>query len=103
MINTNKLKRLRMGTNNLKPNTNYELNAEDINFSVQLAKIGSVHLLSSQVLLTAIGEKGLSFYECSSSGVVCYGLELPNSWSIESIFSNTDGKVEVLFRINHRS
>lgn len=30
-------------TNVLKPNTNYELNAEDINFSVQLAKVGSVH------------------------------------------------------------
>lgn len=92
-----------MGTNNLKPNTNYELNAEDINFSVQLAKVGSVHLLSSQVLLTATENKGLKFQECSSSGVVCDGLQLPSSWSIESIFTNTDGKVEVLFRVNRKT
>lgn len=102
MIDTNKLKRLRMRTNNLKPNTNYELNAEDINFSVQLAKVGSVHLLSSQVLLTATGNKGLKFHECSSLGVICDGLQLPSAWSIENIITNTDGKVEVLFIVNRR-
>lgn len=89
-------------TNVLKPNTNYELNAEDINFSVQLAKVGSVHFLSSQVILTAAEGKGLKFHECNSSGVICEGLKLPDSWIIERIFINTDGKVEVVFKINNK-
>lgn len=71
----------------LKPNTTYTHSQADLQFVLELAKVGHVHLLSSQVSL--ISEKRnseISFKDWGSVGEKeCKGLKIPENWHIEYI------------------
>ena len=68
----------------LQTKTDYIFSKEDLDFVLELAKVGGVNLLSSQVRL--ISEKeGFSFKEYHNDGGGCDGLKIPENWVIEFI------------------
>jgi hypothetical protein len=72
----------------LKPSCSYTFNKEDLAFVLELAKVGHVHLLSSQVTLTSYGDSnrfGFTFKEFGNE-VECIGLKMPDNWCIEGIY-----------------
>jgi hypothetical protein len=67
----------------LKPTTRYTFSPADLEFVLELAKVGHVHLLSSQVSLTGFDGKWFSFKDFGDSHTTCNGLQLPPNWVIE--------------------
>jgi len=88
--------------NQLKPTTGYHFSEADLKFVLELAKVGSVHLLSSQVSLTSRKESStlnLTFKDYGGTeGKSCDGLKLPDNWVIENIYSSGD-VLSVLFGV----
>lgn len=89
----------------LKPSTSYEFSKSDLEFVLELAKVGHVHLLSNQVSLVSIKETGqssssLSFKEWTGSDESnkCDGMQLPSNWVIEYIGAS-DNKLHVTFGV----
>jgi hypothetical protein len=81
----------------LKPNTSYDFSEADLQFAMELAKVGFVNLSSSQVTLRS--SKGLQFKDYGSDDK-CEGLVLPPNWAIESIYHSEESKsVGVLFSV----
>lgn len=83
-----------------KPSTSYRFTKEDMDFVLELSKIGYVKLLSCQVSLVS-DDKGLSFKEWSSSdeSLRCDGLSLPDNWVIEGIWFRENG-ISVTFGVS---
>lgn len=87
----------------LKPSTSYTFTEADLEFVLELSKVGHVHLLSSQVELYLgkdIGSNGVSFVDGYGSDSKCPGLTLPSGWVIEGIWYREKG-VSVTFRVIH--
>lgn len=78
----------------LKPGTSYDFNEADLQFVVELAKVGHVHLLSNQVSLITTREydenASMEFKDIMSEEK-CDGLRLPHNWCIEWIGSSKKG------------
>lgn len=74
----------------LKPTTSYDFTKADLEFVLELAKVGHVHLLSSQVSLCVFKDYdnsiGFSFVDYTGNEK-CNGLTLPSNWTIESIYA----------------
>jgi hypothetical protein len=72
----------------LKPSTTYNFSGKDLAFVNELAKIGYIHLCSSQVLLMSANERdGINFKDYGNETMgACEGLVLPENWNIEGIY-----------------
>lgn len=82
----------------LKPNTSYDFSDEDLLFVIQLAKVGSVHTLSSQVVLTS--KTSIEFKE-NVGEHKCPGLRLPENWVIEYISAHEE-QVHITFKVGKK-
>jgi len=83
----------------LKPSTIYDFSDEDLAVAIELAKIGSVRLLSNQVTLKSDKNAGLLFKDSSENdNKKLEGLKLPQNWVIEWIGAS-DGCASITFRI----
>jgi hypothetical protein len=75
----------------LKPTTQFDFTNEDLQFVIELAKVGHVHLLSNQVSLISIKEydetASLEFKDIMGKEK-CAGLQLPANWVIEWVGSS---------------
>lgn len=74
--------------------TVYHFSKSDLDFILSLAKIGHVHMLSSQVILTDSG-RGIS-----PKNIIGQSLKLPENWRIEWVSASND-KVNITFEILH--
>lgn len=85
----------------LNPSTTYSFLKEDLDFVLELAKVGHVHLLSDQV--TLLSEKnGLSFKTYGNdSEKGCDGLKLPDNWFIEGIYTKGEQSLSITFRVKN--
>lgn len=76
----------------------YRFTNEDKLFAMELAKVGHVKFLSSQVTLVS-DDKGLQFKEhATEEENRCEGLTLPSNWVIEGIYFRENG-ISVTFGI----
>lgn len=86
----------------LKPNTTYKFTDADKQFVLELAKVGHVSLLTSQVSLITKPDSHnpyLSFKEYGSNeNDKCEGLKLPHNWVIEYI-SAKDNQISITFGV----
>lgn len=72
----------------LKPTTSFCFSKEDYEFILELAKVGYVKLLSSQVELKSDRENyGITFIDHVGINK-CDGLKLPDNWIIEYVCVN---------------
>ena len=92
-----------MKTNNFKPTCQYYFSDNDYKFIIQLAKVGSVHVLSKQVRLTSCSNEQLTFldYGDGNDDRACLGMTLPDGWIIEGVHVNKYGFPVVIFSVNH--
>lgn len=68
----------------LKPHTVYGFSTSDLEFVLEIAKVGHVHLLSNQVSL--LTDQTFSFKEYGEEeSKKCDGLKIPDNWAIEHI------------------
>lgn len=92
-----------MKTNNFKPTCQYYFSDNDYKFIIQLAKVGSVHLLSRQVRLISHDKDTLTFLchvKDNDDDRNCLGMVLPDGWIIENIYVNAEGHSVVTFGVN---
>lgn len=86
----------------LKPTTQYIFSEADLQFILELAKVGHVNLLSSQVSFIALGSSSskphFSFkdYGCE---VKCDGLQMPPNWVIEGIYTG-ENTLKITFGVS---
>ena len=78
----------------LKPTTQHSFTKQDLEFAMELAKVGHVHLLSNQITLTDVkgsssSNLNLQFKEYGDNG--CDGMKLPDNWLIEEIYASERG------------
>jgi hypothetical protein len=69
----------------LNPTTSYRFSHDDLDFVLELAKVGSVRLCSSQVTLLSDRDKGFQFKQYADADK-CIGLTMPSNWIIEGIY-----------------
>ena len=70
---------------NLKPTTSFTFTKDDLDYVLQLAKVGHVNLLSSQVSLIT-KDKSFNFKVYNDDkNKECKGLTMPSNWCIEFI------------------
>ena len=82
---------------NLKPKTQYHFSKEDLEFIIELVKVGYVHMLSSQVTLHS--RKCIQFKEFSGDNDGCDGLKLPENWIVEGIYGEPIGQYDADVKI----
>ena len=76
----------------LKPTTSYDFSKSDLEFVLELAKVGHVNLLSSQVTLVVFKEHesfcGMTFKDYGGGDLKkCEGLQLPENWVLEGVYA----------------
>lgn len=81
----------------LKPSVRYSFSKEDLEFALELAKVGQICLLSSQVCLQSTKNAPILFTD-SAGETVCDGLQLPSNWLIEGIYQD-DQYISVTFGV----
>lgn len=78
--------------------TRYALSAADYTFCIELAKIGHVNIMSSQVTIIAI--KGYSEGGLDFSKNVKNGINLPDNWRLEFAGYSEERKAfQITFKI----
>jgi hypothetical protein len=87
----------------LKPTTNYRFSESDLQFVLELAKCGHVHLLSNQVSMIDVRSSGnrpnFTFKEYGITDMVgCEGLKMPENWVIEGIYTD-DNSLNITFGV----
>ena len=75
----------------------YNFTQEDLDFAIQLAKIGNVHLYSSQVKLSSHNTSALNFKESFPAGI-----KFPKNWGIEYMNGNERG-ISVTFNVTQEN
>jgi hypothetical protein len=86
--------------NKLKIKTSYIFSQEDKEFAMELAKVGSVHFLSTQVSLESCKRTdNIDFKEWNAEGSL--GLKMPDNWVIQWVGYH-DGRVSITFGISKK-
>jgi hypothetical protein len=91
-----------MSVPQLKPSMSCSLNADDKAFVLELAKVGHVNILTSQVSLMVAAKREnyatINFSD-NASTPKCEGLQLPSNWAIEYISYHED-MLKLLFTVS---
>ena len=90
-----------MKSENLFTNTSFDLSEKDYAFAIELAKIGHVHFLSSQVVFKdeRFGKKeDAHSISVPRNGTNVKGFTFPKNWLVEYIIANEYG-ISITFKV----
>ena len=89
----------------LKPTTSYDFSKSDLDFVLEIAKVGHVHLLSNQVSLVVFKEHdssiGMTFMDYGGGDdKKCIGLQLPDNWYLENIYAQGHHELKGVLKLS---